>query len=165
MVSVLSFPNFLRAPFNWEQGRFAVVLEKVTDSHNQSAVLRSAEALGIQHIFIVDPPLPRNEEGKPVAFAKKVMQPAVPERTLRGDTFKTLPNHLNLSPFPRPLGVLPNLTNAFATPGGLRPDHEELRAVAHCEEFSHHGGMRDSPSGGGVGHLGHGFGARGAQPR
>ena len=37
-------------------------------------MLRSAEALGIQHIFIVDPPLKRNEteKAKTLAFAKQI---------------------------------------------------------------------------------------------
>lgn len=53
-------------------GRFAVVLERVTDSHNISAVLRSAEAMGIQDVYVVEPPVPRNESCKPLAFAKKI---------------------------------------------------------------------------------------------
>jgi len=53
-------------------GRFALVLERVSDSFNQSAVLRSAEAFGIQHIFIVEPAVPRNESTKPLAFARQI---------------------------------------------------------------------------------------------
>jgi len=41
--------------------RFGLVLERVLDSHNQQAVLRSAEALGIQEVFVVDPPVQRTE--------------------------------------------------------------------------------------------------------
>lgn len=53
-------------------GRFALVLERVSDSFNQSAVLRSAEAFGVQHIFVVEPAVPRNESTKPLSFARQI---------------------------------------------------------------------------------------------
>jgi tRNA G18 (ribose-2'-O)-methylase SpoU len=53
-------------------GRFAIVLEKITDALNQGAVIRSAEAMGIQYIFIVDPPVARRQRDKAQAFATKV---------------------------------------------------------------------------------------------
>jgi tRNA (guanosine-2'-O-)-methyltransferase len=68
-------------------GRFAVVLERVTDSHNESAVLRSAEAMGIQNIFVVEPIIERNETGKPMDFAKKVTKSCTRWLTVR--TFPT----------------------------------------------------------------------------
>jgi len=36
--------------------RLVIVLERTTQSHNYSAVLRTAEALGIQHVWMVSPP-------------------------------------------------------------------------------------------------------------
>jgi tRNA(Leu) C34 or U34 (ribose-2'-O)-methylase TrmL len=39
----------------------AVVVEKTTDVHNYTAVLRTAEAIGVQHVYMICPPL------KPVA--------------------------------------------------------------------------------------------------
>jgi hypothetical protein len=53
-------------------GRFALVLERVSDSFNQSAVLRSAEAFGVQHIFVVEPTVLRNESTKPLSFARQI---------------------------------------------------------------------------------------------
>ena len=35
--------------------RIRLVLEQCIDSHNHQAVLRTAEALGIQHVWVVDP--------------------------------------------------------------------------------------------------------------
>jgi tRNA G18 (ribose-2'-O)-methylase SpoU len=34
-----------------------IVIERCTNDHNYSAILRTAEALGIQHVWIIDPPL------------------------------------------------------------------------------------------------------------
>ena len=31
--------------------RFLIVLERVLDGHNQQAVIRTAEAMGIQHVW------------------------------------------------------------------------------------------------------------------
>ena len=35
--------------------RILAVIERCTDEHNYSAVIRTAEALGVQHIWLVDP--------------------------------------------------------------------------------------------------------------
>ena len=35
--------------------RILCVVERCTDEHNYSAVLRTAEALGVQHVWLVDP--------------------------------------------------------------------------------------------------------------
>lgn len=64
-------------------GRIAVVLEKITDSHNQSAVLRSIEAMGIQNVFIIEPTIPRNETCKPLSFAKKITKSCYKWLTVR----------------------------------------------------------------------------------
>jgi tRNA G18 (ribose-2'-O)-methylase SpoU len=64
-------------------GRIAIVLERITDSHNHSAVLRSVEAMGIQNVFIVDPPVARNESCKPLAFAKKITKDCYKWLTVR----------------------------------------------------------------------------------
>ena len=50
-------------------GRLAVVIEKTNDVHNYTAVLRTAEALGVQHVHMICPPLTPGEgtpgEGTP----------------------------------------------------------------------------------------------------
>ena len=43
-------------PTNQRSGRFVVVLEGVIDLHNVHACLRTAEAMGVQRVFIVRPP-------------------------------------------------------------------------------------------------------------
>jgi len=35
--------------------RVLVVIERCTDEHNYSAVIRTAEALGVQHVWLIDP--------------------------------------------------------------------------------------------------------------
>ena len=42
----------------WRTSRITVVVERCTDDHNYSAILRTAEALGIQNIWLIDPPPP-----------------------------------------------------------------------------------------------------------
>ena len=37
--------------------RLVIVIERCTNDHNHSAILRTAEALGIQHVYIIDPPI------------------------------------------------------------------------------------------------------------
>jgi tRNA (guanosine-2'-O-)-methyltransferase len=64
--------------------RFAVVLERITDTHNESAVIRSAEAMGIQNIFLVEPIVPRNEKNKPVMdFARSITKSCTRWLTIR----------------------------------------------------------------------------------
>ena len=47
--------------------RLVVVVERCTNDHNYSAILRTAEALGIQHVYIIDPPTMRHhDEGSTV---------------------------------------------------------------------------------------------------
>ncbi|CAM9367968.1 unnamed protein product, partial [Heterosigma akashiwo] len=41
--------------------RFIMVLERCTDSHNYTAVIRTAECLGVQHVWVIDPPVKRDE--------------------------------------------------------------------------------------------------------
>lgn len=36
--------------------RLVIVVERCTNNHNYSAILRTAEALGIQHVYIISPP-------------------------------------------------------------------------------------------------------------
>ena len=47
-----------------------IVVERCTGDHNYSAILRSAEALGIQHCYVIDPPPIRNIEGDSVKSTK-----------------------------------------------------------------------------------------------
>jgi len=35
--------------------RILAVIERCTDEHNYSAIIRTAEALGVQHIWLIDP--------------------------------------------------------------------------------------------------------------
>lgn len=44
------------AVLQWRTSRVTVVVERCTNDHNYSAILRTAEALGVQHVWIVDPP-------------------------------------------------------------------------------------------------------------
>ena len=44
------------AVLRWRTNRLLLVIERCTNDHNYSAILRTAEALGIQTIFMIDPP-------------------------------------------------------------------------------------------------------------
>ncbi|CAB9513345.1 SpoU rRNA Methylase family [Seminavis robusta] len=46
------------AVIQWRTARITVVVERCTNDFNYSAILRTAEALGVQHVWIIDPPLP-----------------------------------------------------------------------------------------------------------
>lgn len=71
----------------WRTGRIAVVLERVMDSHNMQAVLRSVESLGIQYIFVVEPPVERTEretkKTREPVIAKKITKSCFKWLTLR----------------------------------------------------------------------------------
>jgi tRNA G18 (ribose-2'-O)-methylase SpoU len=45
------------AVIRWRTTRLILVIERCTNDHNYSAILRSCEALGIQTVFIIDPPV------------------------------------------------------------------------------------------------------------
>eukprot|EP01062_Namystynia_karyoxenos_P028272 TRINITY_DN21441_c0_g1_i3.p1 TRINITY_DN21441_c0_g1~~TRINITY_DN21441_c0_g1_i3.p1 ORF type:complete len:518 (+),score=128.56 TRINITY_DN21441_c0_g1_i3:86-1639(+) len=45
--------------------RLLLVLERCCNPHNQSAVLRTAEALGVQHVWTVEPPRVKQRGGAP----------------------------------------------------------------------------------------------------
>ena len=47
--------------------RVALVIERVTNNHNHSAILRTAEALGIQHVWLIDPPAENTAGGKNIS--------------------------------------------------------------------------------------------------
>mmetsp|Transcript_23115 Transcript_23115/g.30006 ORF Transcript_23115/g.30006 Transcript_23115/m.30006 type:complete len:313 (-) Transcript_23115:58-996(-) len=40
---------------NYRTGRFCIVLERCLASHNQQAVLRTAEAFGVQNVWVIEP--------------------------------------------------------------------------------------------------------------
>ena len=40
----------------WRTSRLLLVIERCTNDHNYSAILRTAEALGVQHVWMIDPP-------------------------------------------------------------------------------------------------------------
>lgn len=42
--------------------RLIIVVERCTNDHNYSAILRTAEALGIQHCWIIDPPVALDDD-------------------------------------------------------------------------------------------------------
>jgi len=44
------------AVIQWRTSRIILVVERCTNDHNYSAILRTAEALGIQTVYIIDPP-------------------------------------------------------------------------------------------------------------
>ncbi|KAG7341629.1 tRNA/rRNA methyltransferase SpoU [Nitzschia inconspicua] len=44
------------AVLKWRTSRLVLVIERCTNDHNYSAILRTAEALGIQTVFMIDPP-------------------------------------------------------------------------------------------------------------
>ena len=44
------------AVIQWRTTRLILVIERCTNDHNYSAILRTAEALGIQKIYMIDPP-------------------------------------------------------------------------------------------------------------
>ena len=43
--------------------RLVVVIERCTNDHNYSAIHRTAEALGVQHIYVISPPQQKTLEG------------------------------------------------------------------------------------------------------
>lgn len=45
------------AVIRWRTSRLVLVIERCTSDHNYSAILRSAEALGIQYVYMIDPPI------------------------------------------------------------------------------------------------------------
>lgn len=51
------------AVIQWRSSGLQVVVERCTNDHNHSAILRTAEALGIQHVHIIDPPTVTNGMG------------------------------------------------------------------------------------------------------
>uniref|UniRef100_A0A8J9S434 tRNA/rRNA methyltransferase SpoU type domain-containing protein n=1 Tax=Phaeodactylum tricornutum TaxID=2850 RepID=A0A8J9S434_PHATR len=44
------------AVIQWRTSSITIVVERCTNDHNYSAILRTAEALGIQNVWIIDPP-------------------------------------------------------------------------------------------------------------
>jgi tRNA G18 (ribose-2'-O)-methylase SpoU len=44
------------AVIQWRSSSVTLVVERCTNDHNYSAILRTAEALGIQNVWIIDPP-------------------------------------------------------------------------------------------------------------
>lgn len=50
------------AVLRWRTTRLVLVVERCTNDHNYSAILRTAEALGIQNVYMIDPPPILDEE-------------------------------------------------------------------------------------------------------
>lgn len=44
------------AVIRWRTSDLVIVVERCQNDHNYSAILRTAEALGIQHVYMIDPP-------------------------------------------------------------------------------------------------------------
>lgn len=53
------------AVIQWRTTRLVLVVERCTNDHNYSAILRTAEALGIQIVYMIDPPEVGDGEGGP----------------------------------------------------------------------------------------------------
>ncbi|VEU36821.1 unnamed protein product [Pseudo-nitzschia multistriata] len=51
------------AVIQWRTSRLILVIERCTNDHNYSAILRTAEALGIQTVYMIDPPAVMEEDG------------------------------------------------------------------------------------------------------
>ncbi|KAL3934590.1 MAG: hypothetical protein SGBAC_009720 [Bacillariaceae sp.] len=51
------------AVIQWRTTRLVLVIERCTNDHNYSAILRTAEALGIQIVYMIDPPVVDDGEG------------------------------------------------------------------------------------------------------
>lgn len=49
------------AVIRWRTSALMLIVERCTNDHNYSAILRTAEALGIQHVWLVDPQTQANE--------------------------------------------------------------------------------------------------------
>lgn len=50
------------AVLQWRTTRLVLVVERCTNDHNYSAILRTAEALGIQMVYMIDPPEVMDDE-------------------------------------------------------------------------------------------------------
>jgi tRNA G18 (ribose-2'-O)-methylase SpoU len=61
------------AVIQWRTTRLVLVIERCTNDHNYSAILRTAEALGIQIVYMIDPPYVRMEgdDGDVAQFQNK----------------------------------------------------------------------------------------------
>eukprot|EP00535_Pseudo-nitzschia_heimii_P005345 CAMPEP_0197179258 /NCGR_PEP_ID=MMETSP1423-20130617/4275_1 /TAXON_ID=476441 /ORGANISM="Pseudo-nitzschia heimii, Strain UNC1101" /LENGTH=385 /DNA_ID=CAMNT_0042629147 /DNA_START=161 /DNA_END=1318 /DNA_ORIENTATION=+ len=51
------------AVIQWRTSRLILVIERCTNDHNYSAILRTAEALGIQIVYMIDPPITYSGDG------------------------------------------------------------------------------------------------------
>lgn len=52
----------LQSVLNKRQGNITIVLENVSDPHNISAVMRTADAVGVQDIYILNTKIPRHKK-------------------------------------------------------------------------------------------------------
>ena len=52
----------LTSVLNKRQGDITIVLENVFDPHNISAVMRTADAVGVQDIYILNTKIPRHKK-------------------------------------------------------------------------------------------------------
>jgi tRNA G18 (ribose-2'-O)-methylase SpoU len=60
------------AVIQWRTTRLVLVIERCTNDHNYSAILRTAEALGIQVVYMIDPP--KVDDGDDEVETKKPQQ-------------------------------------------------------------------------------------------
>jgi tRNA G18 (ribose-2'-O)-methylase SpoU len=65
------------AVIQWRTTRLVLVIERCTNDHNYSAILRTAEALGIQVVYMIDPP--KVDDGEDVETEKPQHSTRTPE--------------------------------------------------------------------------------------
>jgi len=82
------------AVIQWRTSRITVVVERCTNDYNYSAILRTAEALGIQHVWIIDPLEPPTfEEHNDVVTASLNRNKPVPKGLVTKDELKKRAMH------------------------------------------------------------------------
>lgn len=62
------------AVIQWRTTRLVLVIERCTNDHNYSAILRTAEALGIQKVYVIDPPPVDDDEKQETHNAQRYQQ-------------------------------------------------------------------------------------------
>jgi tRNA (guanosine-2'-O-)-methyltransferase len=77
------------------QAGLAVVLENVNDPHNVSAVLRTCDAVGIQHVYILNTVIPKHKRWGPRSSSSAAKWLTVEQFTNVDECFKALRSKYN----------------------------------------------------------------------